>query len=258
MLHHERIAGAAAARWLLLTHGIYGSGGNLRSVARRLVAERPDWGVVLVDLRGHGRSELGAPPHDLAACASDVRVLIDHVPVDALAGHSFGGKVVLAARALAPPSVRQVWMLDATPSAGAMRGESVRVLELMEQLPRRWARRDDFVAAVVAGGHAPGIAHWLAMNVVPEGDGYVLRLDLSAIRAMLVDYFARDLWQVALDPELPGTLEVVVGDRSDAVDAADRARLVGPTVHLHHVEAGHWLHLDAPTEVVAHLAHRLP
>src|SRR5690606_2906740 len=96
-LHHERIAhgGAAPAAWLLLTHGIYGAGGNWRAIARKLVERRPDWGVVLVDLRQHGRSDAGEPPHTLDAAAGDLRALADQLGgSEAMAGHSFGGTVV--------------------------------------------------------------------------------------------------------------------------------------------------------------------
>ena len=44
-----------ADRRLLITHGIYGSGANWRAIARKVTEQRRDWGVVLVDLRGHGR-----------------------------------------------------------------------------------------------------------------------------------------------------------------------------------------------------------
>ena len=116
-LYHERIArsDAAPARWLALTHGIYGAGSNWRSIARKLNERRPEWGVVLVDLRQHGRSEPGEPPHTIAACADDLRALFGELGgVDAVAGHSFGGKVALATRPLIQP--RQTWVLDASPS----------------------------------------------------------------------------------------------------------------------------------------------
>jgi pimeloyl-ACP methyl ester carboxylesterase len=265
-LHHERIArgGTTPAAWLLLTHGIYGAGGNWRAIARKLNDRRPDWGVVLVDLRQHGRSDAGEPPHTLDAAAGDLRALADQLGgIEAMAGHSFGGKVVLAARARAP--VRQTWMLDASPSArpGALDDRSnsvVAVLELMERLPRTWARREDFVAAVTAAGHALSLAQWLAMNVVPgDGGALALRLELAALRSMLADYFARDLWAEALSPD-GGALELVIADRSSTLDAADRARLAhAPAhVHVHHIDAGHWLHIEAPAAVVALLADHLP
>ncbi|MBS1123925.1 MAG: alpha/beta hydrolase fold protein [Deltaproteobacteria bacterium] len=248
-----------------MTHGIYGAGSNWRGIARAINNRRPDWGVVLVDLRHHGRSEPGDPPHTLDACAGDLEALIGQLgelgSIEALAGHSFGGKVVLATRSRV--RVRQTWMLDASPSA---RPEAfaqpdhgaLDVLAMLESLPKIWPRREDFVAAVVGEGHAIGLAQWLAMNVVSQDGAYVLRLDLGALREMLASYFAADLWQaVAADR---GDLEIVLADRSTTVSAADRARLAGSAshVHVHHVDAGHWLHIDAPAAIVELFATHLP
>jgi pimeloyl-ACP methyl ester carboxylesterase len=268
-LHHERIAhaGPAPDRWLILTHGIYGAGNNWRSIARKLTEQRPEWGAVLVDLRQHGRSDPGDPPHTIAACAEDLRALVAELgDIDAIAGHSFGGKVALATRPLV--AVRQTWVLDASPSkradlpAGGRHGNTVlRVLELMERSPRRWPRRDDFVAAIVADGHDIGLARWLAMNLVPDAGadgGYVLRLDLPALREMLTSYHATDLWDVL---EAPGDdVEVVVAEHASTLSAADRGRLAAapPHVHVHYLAASHWLHIDAPAAVVDLFAAHLP
>lgn len=259
--------GTNVSRWLLITHGIYGSGGNWRSIARKIQDQRPEWGVVLVDLRGHGRSEDGEPPHTLAACADDLRALFDELPgIEVIAGHSFGGKVALQARALAPATLRQTWMLDASPSArpGAEKDPDnsvTRVLNLMERLPKTWAKRDEFVAALTAAGEALPLAQWLAMNVVPDDAGRLaLRLDLGAVRAMLADYYARDLWDIAFDPALPGELHVVIALRSPTLSDDDRARLAAapPHVHAHRIDAGHWLHIEAPANVVEQLTRALP
>lgn len=265
-LHHERIAheGATPAWWLLLTHGIFGAGSNWRGIARRLTDRRPTWGVVLVDLRHHGRSEGGSPPNDVAACAGDLAALLDEMPVRAIAGHSFGGKVVLATRLLASPRLAQTWVLDASPSPRSDAlddpGNTVaHVLALMERLPKTWARRDDFTSAIVADGHEPALASWLAMNLVPQGDQLVLRLDLAAVREMLADYYARDLWEGVLR-DGPGDVELVIADRSRTISAADRARLATapPHVHVHHIDAGHWLHIEAADAVIELFATRLP
>lgn len=263
-LHHERVG--AAPRALLLTHGIYGSGGNWRSIARRLVERRPDWAVELVDLRQHGRSEPGAPPHDLAACASDLAALWrERGDLAVLAGHSFGGKVVLATRALAPPGLVQTWLLDGSPSARPGAAEDpdntvARVLAAMEALPRAWAARDAFVAAIEAAGVERAVAQWLAMNLVPgDGGPLVMRLDLAAVRAMLDDYYMRDLWNELHDPR-GGDVEIVVATRSTALTDADRARLAAAPrhVHVHEIASGHWLNVDAPAAMVELFAQRLP
>jgi esterase len=265
-LHHELI-GDKAERWLLMTHGIYGSGGNWRSIARKLQQQRPEWGVVLVDLRQHGRSEPGDPPHTIAACAEDLRAKFDELPgIEAIAGHSFGGKVVLQTRALAPPTLRQTWMLDASPSArpGAEQDPDnsvTRVLNLMERLPKQWDKRDEFIAAVTAAGESLPLAQWLAMNVVADDSGQLsLRLDLGAVREMLHDYYAQDLWDVACDPALPGELHVVIAERSSTLSEPDRARLAAapPHVHAHRIDAGHWLHIEAAANVVELLTSGLP
>lgn len=264
-LHHERIVHSEAAptRWLLLTHGIYGAGSNWRGIARKITDQRRDWGVVLVDLRHHGRSP-GGPDPSIAACAEDIALLADEVgDVHALAGHSFGGKVMLAARA--EVAVAQTWLLDSSPRAHAedltAPGNSViAVLDLLDRLPKTWAQRDDFVAAVVAEGQDLALAQWLAMNVVPGDDGVLtLRLDLGALRALLADYYAQDLWPALLDPAR-GAVELVIADRSDTVSAEDRARLAeAPAhVHVHHIDAGHWLHIAAPAAVVALFVEQLP
>jgi esterase len=299
---YREIIGDNAERLVLITHGIYGSGANWRGIARKVHQQRPEWGIVLVDLRGHGRSEPGEPPHTVAACAADLRALFDELPIEVIAGHSFGGKVVLATRALAPPTLRQTWVLDASPSArpGAEADPNnsvTRVLELMERLPKTWAKREDFVAAIIADGHAAPLAQWLAMNLVgraegalptqvtphaarsaaaaqprgaegagasvnlqPAEGGFALRLDLVAVRSMLHDYYRQDLWHVALDPALPGELHVVIAERSRTLDDDDRARLATapPHVHVHRVDAGHWLHIEAPANVVDLMTSSLP
>jgi esterase len=263
-LHHERIArGDRAERWLALTHGIYGAGSNWRSVARKLTELRPEWGVVLVDLRQHGRSEAGEPPHTLAACAGDLAALFGELGgVRALAGHSFGGKVALATRARC--DLDQTWVLDASPSRRPAdpSGTVMRVLETMERRPRGWARRDDFVAAMIQGGEGGGVdeglARWLAMSLVPEPSGTLaLRFDFAALREMLADYHAADLWDALEAPG--GGVEVVVAERSPVLTAADRGRLAAapPHVHVHGVDAGHWLHIEAPAAVVELFAQRL-
>lgn len=260
-LHHERIArsDASPAHWFLLTHGIFGAGSNWRGIARKVTERRPDWGIVLVDLRQHGRSEPGTPPHTVEACAEDLRALIADLPdVRAIGGHSFGGKVVMATRAIV--RVAQTWVLDSSPGVRDLAADpnsAVAVLELLERLPRTWASRDAFIAAVVAGGHSLALAQWLGMNVVPGPDGsaYMLRLDTVALRAMIDDYCALDLWGSLFDPTR-GEVQMVVAEASETVSAADRARLLQapPHIHTHMIPAGHWLHIEAPAAVVDLLA----
>jgi pimeloyl-ACP methyl ester carboxylesterase len=284
-LHHELVVpeNTAPVAWILMTHGIFGSGANWRSVARKLVQRLPRWGAVLVDLRAHGRSDSGDPPHTVDACAADLHAL-DRVlneqgkPVRAALGHSFGGKVVLALRArmahgvstVRPADLLQTWMLDSSPSAhldqlNDPENTVPQVLALLERLPSRYDRRDRFVEDVIGAGQTPALAQWLAMNLeAAETGGFRLRLDLPAIRALLVDYYAADLWRAVEDPAMPGELHVVAAGRSSSVSHADLERLAAHQAKtqltaVHFIaDAGHWLHIDAPDAVVELLAGALP
>ncbi|HTM22298.1 MAG TPA: alpha/beta hydrolase [Kofleriaceae bacterium] len=263
-LHHAKV-GDQATGWLLMLHGIYGSGGNWRTFARRLNQRRPEWGCVLVDLRMHGRSRDLPPPHTLAAAAVDVAELATEVGARAIAGHSFGGKVALAALA-AGSRFERTWVLDASPSArpGALveAGNSVAaVLAALEALPAQLVSRDDFAARLRGAGIDPAVVAWLGMNLEPAGGGFTLRLDLAAMRALLADYYATDLWPVVEHP--PGPLRFAVAGRGSALSPADRARLqaatANPLVQVHDLpDAGHWLNVDALDALVDLLASDLP
>jgi pimeloyl-ACP methyl ester carboxylesterase len=97
------------------------------------------------------------------------------------------------------------------------------------------------------------------MSLVPEPGGtFALRFDFAALRELLADYYARDLWDALEAPG--GEVDVVIAEGSSALSAADRGRLAAapPHVHVHHIAAGHWLHIEAPAAVVELLAARLP
>jgi pimeloyl-ACP methyl ester carboxylesterase len=266
-------ADASPARWMLMLHGILGSGANLRSLARRFAQARPAWGFVLVDLRMHGSSEGAPPPHTIAATAEDLLRLEDQLslPIAGVLGHSFGGKVSLAylerrraarlSRGEPPAGLEQAWVLDASPSAepersraDAFRGRSrgsettTEVIRMLRSIPKPLPSRERFFELVAESGFPRSIAEWLAMNVRRTDDGFRFRLDLDAIDALLADYFAADVWHVLEEPGFAEQIHVVIGGQSDALNEAERARLASiPRVHTHLIaEAGHWVHVDAP------------
>jgi esterase len=257
LLTHE---GARPTAWALFLHGILGSGANWRTFARRVLAERPGWGAVLVDLPMHGQSQPMEPPYTLASCARALRALERAIPgpVRAVVGHSFGGKVALAYGALREREGEPLTTIVAVDSNPGVRDEHraneqiVTVLEALDALPVKIPSRDAFSSHLRARGLNDALVAWLMMNLRPAGDGFALRLDLSAIRALLADYFAHDAWG-SLESPGAARITVVVGGRSPALGPADRARLdAAARAHPTRVvpvvieDAGHWVHVDAP------------
>jgi len=264
--HHSFVTapGASPGQWMLVLHGIYGSGTNWRTFAGKLVERQPDWGLVLVDLRMHGRSQGAPPPHTVAAAAADLGALREVLAqggkrVRAIAGHSFGGKVALAYRASpAGDALAHTWVLDASPTAfpAAMDSTSntvLQVLRMLAALPPRFASRSAFVAHVSGQGFAPMLANWLAMNLdaAPAGDaagGYVMRLEPAVMEALLRDFHGFDAWPALAGG--PGIAHMIIAGASNTVSAADRQHLDaliagGAAITVELIPgASHWLHID--------------
>lgn len=279
--HHVLVTGdgATPARWMLVLHGIYGSGANWRTFARKLVGQRPDWGMVLVDLRMHGSSLAAPPPHTVQAAAQDLDRLAGELAgrghrVEAVCGHSFGGKVALAYRASqkerSDEQLAQTWVIDSSPSArpGAMDEPDnivANVLAMLTDLPASFASRNEFVTTVRERGFPDAIGHWLAMNLErgPGTDGgYRSRLDPGAMNTLLRDYHALDGWPMLSDG--PGRVHVVVAGKSNSLLAADRARLAELAARHDSIDvttiesSGHWVHIEAPDALLETIASGLP
>ncbi len=272
-LHSETVASSngSATGNVLFLHGIYGAGRNWRSIARAVVAARPDWQATLVDLRSHGRSPR-LTPHTVAECARDVGAL--ERPAGrgapetrrAVLGHSFGGKVALAcAREGALPGPLQLWIVDSNPGPGRSVDAPWRMLRVLRLRPGPFSSRAEAVAAVEAEGFGPQVARWMATNAQrsAESDEWRWRLDADAMEAYLRDYHRTDLWGVIEDPPDDCAVHVVKASASNVLDSADvqrarrAARETGRTF-FHEVEGGHWLNVDNPAALTRLLAARLP
>ena len=255
LLHHGEIKapGSSPERWALLLHGIYGAGRNWASVFRKMVQDRPDLGVLTVDLRGHGDSPALSPPHTVEACAADLGPVAQAGPyaVAAVLGHSFGGKVALVRAATAETPPEQVWVIDSTPDARPPSGSAWRMLEVLKKLPGPFADRGAAVSAVEVAGFPRPVAQWMATNAVRREGGWHWRLDPGQMEAMLISFFETDAWEIVESPPLGAHIHFVKATESGILtgDATERIQAAGAEtdrVHLHEVDGGHWLNADNP------------
>jgi esterase len=281
LLAHDVVAGAAARDDVVVfAHGILGSRNNWKSFANRVVAACPTWTALLVDLRNHGQSRGQAPPHTVAAAASDVVALCRHLGVRprAVVGHSWGGKAMLEL-ALRPRSgahggddgVDLAVIVDSPPGTrtfGQRSEEIDRVVAAIRAVRLPVPSRRALVDELRAAGLSEPIAQWMTTNLepdpsVPDGastaGGLRWKFQLDAIPAMLADFGALDLWPAlrahAATGELPD-VHLVRGGRSDrwSADELDRLRrAIDDGVVVEHVlpSAGHWVHTDDPEGLLA-------
>lgn len=265
-------------RTAVLLHGILGSRQNLLGLAKRVVEADARWSCVLCDLRGHGASHDERPPHTIAACVDDVVAAVSSRgrAVDAVVGHSFGGKVALAIAAAQP--AKACVALDAPPGArpgflvDGGRGEDVaRVLATVRAVPTPIASRKALVEQLRGAGLSDGVAQWMTTNLRPvdagggapaaadargpsvEG-GFVWKPDFAVVDALLADFAVVDLWP-AIEQTIAARVVLVRGGRSDRWSPDERARVAqavadGLVDEVVIEGAGHWVHTDAVDDVV--------
>jgi esterase len=241
------------SRWLLVLHGLLGRGSNWRSFTRGLVEAHPSWGGALVDLRMHGDSQGFLPPHTVDAAAADLDAVAESLPgpVEAVVGHSLGGKVALA-WAARRKGLSHAFLLDTNPGprpAGRGSETTSEVLKVLRRLPRAWPSREAFVAAVEGAGQPRSMAQWLAMNLQRTNAGLAFALDIAAMEFLFQDVLGRDDWPVLESPPPGLRLDFILGGRSTTVQGEDLLRLEGLAaagrLRLTVLkEAGHWVQVD--------------
>jgi esterase len=229
---------------LLILHGLYGSGTNWRSLARRLAASAH---VFTVDLRNHGRSPW-ADTMAYADMAADVARLIDARGLDrpSLMGHSMGGKVAMALALTQPQKVGRLVVVDIAPVSYPDRMSAY--AQAMQQVDVAHAVTRSAIRGALLGpvGDA-SVTAFLMQNLVDRDGRFDWRVNLAAIlREMpVITGFPAELQTLRFD----GPCAAIAGAKSSYVDPPD-ARVFAPMFPSMQVQviegAGHWVHADQP------------
>lgn len=198
--------------------------------------------VLLYDLRGHGLSAAEPSGYDLATLVGDLeRVLADNDvsgPVD-LVGHSYGGLIALTFALGHPARVRRLVVIDVPLPPGSSGliddAASATPASLLALVPD--AVRD----AILGGGR--------------RARRLLERLQFLAQQSTLLADVARepDLDDAAL-ATLACPVSCVVGATSACRGAADRLVRTLPDARLVVVPGGHFVPIEAPTEMTAAIA----
>jgi pimeloyl-ACP methyl ester carboxylesterase len=227
---------------LVILHGLFGSSGNWRGVARELAATHS---VFIADLRNHGASPW-ADSMDYIEMADDVLQLIERLGLErpTVMGHSMGGKTAMALALRHPSSVGRLIVVDIapvayadtlTPFAQAMQSVNVAAAASRAEVQRRLldsvAERD--------------VVPFLMQNLVTRNDHFDWRLNLLGISAAMSQLC--DFPRALQGARFAGPVTVIAGERSGYVAQRDGGsfRPMFSDIEVDVIEnAGHWVHAD--------------
>ena len=234
---------------LVVLHGLFGSSGNWRGIARQLAASHT---VHSVDLRNHGASPW-ADSMDYLEMADDVLQLCDRLGLKAPAvmGHSMGGKTAMALALRHPLRVGRLIVIDIapvcyadtlTPFAEAMRSADVIAA----------ATRTEIQGRLRQTVPDPAVVPFLMQNLVMHNHHFDWRLNLLGISASMPQLCGFPSESLGARFERP--VAVIAGANSDYVTESDGVefRPMFPRVTVEVIEgAGHWVHADKPAAFLA-------
>jgi len=233
---------------VVLLHGFLGSGRNLRSVATRWAQRDPGLTFLLPDLTGHGASPPFPRHPTLEGVARDVLETADAEGLTGRlrwVGHSFGGRVSLAAARISPERVSQVDLLDISPgSVPEASSESRGVLEVLLSMPEQEKDRASMQRRLSDAGLSTHLAAWLVTNLeVEAGAGVRWRFDRAGLQRAHGPVLAEDLWDVVEGRTVP--IRCARGKQSAYVPPGDMERLRTNGVEVVELDSGHYVHVEA-------------
>lgn len=234
---------------VVLFHGLFGSGDNLRAIARGL---EDSYRVILPDLPNHGMSpHISSSTHE--AMVDQLETFLDEIPGEpVIGGHSLGAKLAMLIALRNPERYPALISIDMAPREYEASHSDIlsglRAVPLSEISSRRDA--DEMLATAVPNA---GVRSFLLKNLARTQSGFRWRLNLDAI---IADYDGMLGWRPA-DSTYTHPALFVGGENSRYLQAErDRERILTwfPHARIEMIEdAGHWLHADKPAEVVAEI-----
>ena len=231
---------------LVLLHGLFGQGTNLRSLARALEA---DFRVHCLDLPDHGRSPWLAKA-SLATYASAVLDWMDQHELTAahILGHSLGGKVAMELALTEPGRIETLVVADMAPVTYAEHHQVI--LDALQQVAARGCQTRTEAEALLGDViDDPGVVGYLLMSLArgAERGIYQWRFNLAG----LADAYGRLREAPSEAVPFQGRTLFLKGSESAYIQASHEPEIQRrfPCSQLVTVnQAGHWLHIDQPDQ----------
>jgi esterase len=231
---------------IILLHGLFGQGTNLRSVARALEA---DFCVHCLDLPDHGRSPW-LTEASLATYAAAVRDWMEHheLPAAHILGHSMGGKVAMELALTEAGRVRKLVVADMAPVTYAEQHQAI--LDALHLVANQGCQTRTQAEALLGEViDDPGVVGYLLMSLErgATSEAYQWRFNLAG----LASAYGRLRKAPTDSAPFRGHTLFLKGSESAYIQASHEREIQRrfPCSQLVTVNrAGHWLHIDQPEQ----------
>jgi len=227
---------------VLLLHGLFGQGSNLRRVAKVLA---PEFRVHCLDLPDHGRSvwleeaSLADYAQAIMRWMSESGIASAHV-----VGHSLGGKVAMQLALSHASLVNRLLVADIAPVAYV--AQHANVFEALQQVAEARCQSRQAAGEILAGLiEDTGVRGYLLMGLEMRAGTYDWRFNVQG----LLRGYARLCAAPAFEYAFTGQTLFLRGADSDYVRAEHEIIMKQWFTESHLVSlaaAGHWLHVDQP------------
>lgn len=236
---------------LIILHGLLGSLDNWHTLS---TAFGKRFRVIAVDQRNHGRS-----PHSdemtYEAMAGDLLELFDRLALSSacVLGHSMGGKTAMQFALDCPDRVDRLVVVDIAPrSYPPLHDEIFEALNAVELSSMQSRQQIDNALAVRVPN--PAVRQFLMKNLARTESG---SFKWKANVPVLQNSYREIARAIESDKPFSKPTLFVQSARSGYVSASDSTgiRRLFPKAEIATVDAGHWIHAEAPerfSEVVLH------
>jgi pimeloyl-ACP methyl ester carboxylesterase len=252
---------------LIILHGLYGSSDNWVTIAKKLSSS---FTVYLPDQRNHGQSP-HSEIHDYGSLRDDLFELVSDLKLKKffLAGHSMGGKTAIAFALTFPDLLNGLLIADISPFTNETKRHSVYSEHLailnailsvkLDKISTR-VQVEDALLDKIPSEKVRGL---ILKNLQRNSDNiFTWKLDAVSLLKNLDNIMEGVGRHPEIRQQITGFPVIFLkGAESDYIPEADGRDIlkVFPAADIIEIpDAGHWIHVEKPEEVVKNIKRLLP
>ena len=254
VLHHEQFGEGPD---LIILHGLFGSGKNWRSFAKKL---SKDFRISLVDLRNHGRSP-DSEEMDYVVMLEDILLFLEQRTAGSVSvlGHSMGGKTAMQLALRHPQKIQNLIVGDISPVVYTHGDGHRNYLQALSNIPlTHGLTRTEIDKLLSKSIQESTIRSFLLTNLEIRAGQSSWKINLKALEKNL-----NELLDFPIDPMMlpfDGNTLFIAGKNSNYIQTQHQPILHRwfPNHRLVRLKnCGHWIHIQQPEALMKTLKYFL-